>query len=119
MKTKKLIYADSANQAVEFLEKHLVPGDSDFLAGYLQGVKALANCLQQLPAAEGFTEWIPTSERLPERCEDVLICDIEDAFIAVGYLDDETRWVCRDWFFGLDEITHWMQLPELPKEDAR
>lgn len=60
-------------------------------------------------------KWIPVSEGLPENCVDVLICDVADGFIAVGFLDEE-RWVCRDWFFDMEEITHWMPLPELPQE---
>ena len=62
-------------------------------------------------------QWVSTSERLPENCEDVLICDVRDAFIAVGFLDDGKRWVCRDWFFDRDEITHWMPLPGFPKTE--
>jgi hypothetical protein len=46
---KKLIYADSGKIAAEYMKKHLVHSDSDFLRGYLTGVEALATGLAKLP----------------------------------------------------------------------
>ena len=61
-------------------------------------------------------KWIPVTERLPEDEVDVLACDVRDGFVGVCYLQYCERWVCRDWFLDLSEITHWMPLPEPPKE---
>ena len=52
MATEKLIYAHSGTVAAEYLEKHLIVGDSDFLKGYLAGIKALAEGLEKLPAVD-------------------------------------------------------------------
>ena len=46
---KKLIYADAGKTAAEYMKKHIVPSDSDFLRGYLAGVEALATGLENLP----------------------------------------------------------------------
>ena len=49
---KRLIYANSGTIALEYMKKHITVGDSDFLAGYLAGVEALANGLEQLPPVD-------------------------------------------------------------------
>lgn len=49
---KRLIYADSGKVAVEYLKRHLIVGDSDFLRGYLQGVEALADGIAKLPPVD-------------------------------------------------------------------
>ena len=49
---RRLIYADYGQESVEYLKKHLIVGDSDFLRGYLQGVEALANGLAKLPSVD-------------------------------------------------------------------
>jgi hypothetical protein len=43
---------------------------------------------------------------------------LKDNFMAVGSFDDEQRGVFVDaCFFKLKEVTHWMPLPEPPKEE--
>ena len=68
---------------------------------------------------EGVTiqKWIPVSERLPERRETVLVCDArEDYMNAWEYLGrDEWLWDSTIW--RTEDITHWMPMPEMPKEE--
>lgn len=45
---KRLIYADSGQEAVEYLKRHLIVGDSEFLRWYLKGAEALADGLAKL-----------------------------------------------------------------------
>jgi hypothetical protein len=59
-------------------------------------------------------EWISTKDRLPEKWEDVLMLFI-DKEICIGYLGEES-WTLNDICLGLDTITHWMPLSDLPKE---
>jgi hypothetical protein len=72
--------------------------------------------------------WIPVSERLPENNEDVLVTDGE--YCAVGYYrpdaqawDSDTfgwlenRILFEDVEYGIGTVTHWMPLPEIPKEE--
>ena len=75
---------------------------------------------------EGYSaqsRWIPVTKRLPECSEDVLVCykDGEDYSICCGFLD------MGAWYFDfsfyeygdyveIENVTHWMPLPEVPKE---
>lgn len=67
--------------------------------------------------ANGVTvqKWISVKDRLPERYKYILLWDTMDRDIFMGVLDDK-----REWYVpGYDEpfnITHWMPLPEAPKE---
>lgn len=71
-----------------------------------------------------FHRWIPVTERLPEieaytYSVDVMFCTF-DGDIRIGYVNFESgRWKCRESRTSLasDYVTHWMPLPEPPKED--
>ena len=71
-----------------------------------------------------FGKWIPVSERLPEVREDVLcyrcIKNVSLTFDVYTYLGNG-QW--EDTYGNLDEeikpISHWMPLPEPPKENER
>lgn len=52
--------------------------------------------------------WIPVTERLPDIGKDVLIYSKEDG-VDVDYYGGD--------MFGYCNVTHWMPLPEPPKED--
>ena len=84
-------------------------------------VEAIADHL----IANGVTvqRWIPVTERLPEiECctysVDVLFY-VRDDGIYAGYVNHETgTWKCRCHAvkFAKNKVTHWMPLPEPPKE---
>ncbi len=70
-------------------------------------------------------EWISVRDELPGNEEKVLVCD-EDSNMVVGCYgstrngpcwrigNDEVSW---DFDYNLDyNVTHWMKLPEPPKE---
>lgn len=61
-------------------------------------------------------EWIPVTEQLPKTGERVLVC-IGAVFEA--FIDDAGKWQ-RYYSAPLNEVlgepTHWMPLPEPPKE---
>lgn len=70
--------------------------------------------------------WIPVEERLPEYNARVLVIDVYagdgDEFIAIWtrekYPDDPDGccWIDeRGWWHALDEVTHWIPLPEPPE----
>lgn len=67
-------------------------------------------------------EWISVKDRLPEDGRDVLICyyfkpHLNMRFMAVSsyfVFDSIPRWQHES--IGI-VITHWMDLPELPKEE--
>ena len=62
-----------------------------------------------------FQKWIPVTERLPEKdMEDVLAFDgISGFFITFMKTTIHGK---RYFAIGHDDVTHWMPLPEPPKE---
>lgn len=90
--------------------------------GFIQKIAdhLLANGIRMEPKQATSNEnkrWIPVTERLPEKLENVLAwCD--DCFIEVCYRIGngwEKTWSNEEIFF----VTHWMPLPEAPKEENK
>ena len=63
------------------------------------------------------TKWISVKERLPEEGEDVLAYLGEGIFEICWMLKDGV-WETRDSYLDTDAVTHWMALPEPPKEEG-
>lgn len=71
--------------------------------------------------------WIPMAERLPDILEPVLVAGKMKyrwekeytRFVDLGWNHGDFFETCNDWNEGQDEfeITHWMPLPEPPKEE--
>lgn len=58
--------------------------------------------------------WIPVTERLPEDDSQVLACTRHGKAFSAHY---DHKW--KSWSVSHTvKITHWMPLPEPPKEDA-
>ena len=65
-------------------------------------------------------KWIPVTERLPEAFKHVLVNipgmsphpTVQEAF-----REKDGMWYSNGFRYGADEITHWMPLPEPPKEE--
>lgn len=63
-----------------------------------------------------FQQWIPVTERLPEHFKQVLLWDAIDEDVFTGELDGNNEWFIAHFEDEVFNITHWMQLPEPPKE---
>ena len=71
-------------------------------------------------------KWIPVSERLPEG-EELVLIHCKNGAMFVGYCgkqycDFERRWRIKTALnstklLNLGRVTHWMPLPEAPKEE--
>ncbi len=65
------------------------------------------------------SEWIKVSDRLPKDHETCLLFDGEEINIGCCWIDREgliSQWVdCH--LYALVNITHWMILPPLPKDE--
>lgn len=69
-------------------------------------------------------KWIHVEDQLPKDYEDVLFFNKSYNVILVGYYWHEKRkfymtFTEAEEYFGqtLNEVTHWMELPEPPKEN--
>lgn len=71
--------------------------------GYRDGLKA--------------SKWISVKDRLPKAGEDVIAYLGEGIFEICWMLKDGV-WETRDSYLDTDAVTHWMALPELPKEEG-
>lgn len=60
-------------------------------------------------------KWIPVTERLPESYTWVLV-SAEDHKVAFDAFYDGAQW--KDAVLNDLIVTHWMPLPELPKEET-
>ena len=73
-------------------------------------VRASAMAVQMIQDAPTIGDWISVKDRLPEDGQDVLVWD--DGGFA--YIDER---LCGTWKYGGNYgVTHWMPLPEPPKE---
>lgn len=62
--------------------------------------------------------WIPVTERLPEDREERVLVKLTDPNSIMGTPSMDTdRYVIDEWVRYGDFVTHWMPLPEPPKED--
>lgn len=82
--------------------------------------RELESQLASLQSRLAAFEWIPVSERLPEKFTSVLIWDdASDACFYGNLLPDKKQWTTAGGFYfhgkEFARITHWMPLPEAPK----
>ena len=62
-------------------------------------------------------EWIPVTERLPEKGEEVLVFDTRENWTGFAWLRPDETWTALGFDFPLDlgEVTHWMPMTPPPK----
>lgn len=77
----------------------------DFIAGYTM--------------RDGESQWVKCSERLPEPGEDVMLCVSFSQKYRFGFLQIPDRWYIYETGENhiLSAVTHWMPLPQPPKND--
>lgn len=64
------------------------------------------------------SKWIPVTERLPEH-ENPVLCFIKNGQQDILQFDKfENLWIGMQWTYKRHAVTHWMPLPEPPKEEA-
>ena len=127
----RLIDADMLYQVEKLLDTNIVRQDkvaSELLAQVLYDI-------QHFPTLAPPNEWVSVEERLPEYnpgtgAKSYWVAKKDNAgnwqmkiaqYCDYGYamtMDAETEVTWRDWdFTKIVNVTHWMPLPERPKED--
>lgn len=60
-------------------------------------------------------KWISVKDRLPDDCVEVLVYDT-DCGIVIGWYNKKDDIFVAEFMNELDAVTHWMPLPEPPKD---
>ena len=86
--------------------------NKDFAAAKIvrkDAVTAVEMCIKEAPSV---AEWISVKDRLPEPNTRVLVYAKQGCYINL-----RVDYICNGgiWFYSM-MVTHWMPLPELPKE---
>jgi hypothetical protein len=66
------------------------------------------------------TRWIPVTERLPEDPVKKVLIFVPHShgnIVDVGRYLGADGWVPEGWYLTQNAVTHWMPLPEPPKEE--
>lgn len=70
----------------------------------------------QRPVDEGVVRWTPVAEQLPETDKLVLVVK-SDGDMAVAVWNAALGWLHYWSGSRVKNVTHWMPLPELPKQE--
>lgn len=75
--------------------------------------------VKALPSIDvGSGDWISIKEKLPEYDKSVLICYSKQQDITIAWLAEDIEcFEDDDYMYYMSEVTHWMPLPEPPKEE--
>jgi len=98
----------NAADAIEGLSMKL-HGDEAAIAGMKREI-------ERMVVSGNKPRWIPVTERLPESGERVLVSNGK-GFVCEAYLSERKRWMRHGCIVDYITPTHWMPLPEPPKEE--
>ena len=128
---------------IEKLIEHMRQEAKDYRSGRTLGrafadaedvLDEAASALEQLQAENEklkaqVPRWIPVEERLPEKHSEYIVCACDEGEPIDERIWGDTVVVCADYYDGAftwsegnteydisDIVTHWMPLPEAPKE---
>lgn len=76
----------------------------------IAGASLYSKEVERLPSC-----WISVKDRMPRESDPVLVWG--NGFIEVGWYGETLgRWMSENFDYDEGEVTHWMPLPEPPKE---
>lgn len=107
-------------------ERYLFPhSDNETAAALDEAADAIEDLSEQLDEETEYAtalnsyvpQWIPVTERLPEPDTNVLVRS--GSFVSVWSLrEGDVYWEDEySYFHDMCEVTHWMPLPQTPKEE--
>lgn len=91
----------------------------EWMGAYEMAISALRE-QESLAKKQATSDWISVEERLPDEFVSVLICvpreaplsEVREAYLANGW------WASKTAIFQAKDVTHWMPMPEAPKEEV-
>jgi hypothetical protein len=99
--------------------KHLYEQTKKMLTMYQD--ELIPGFRKQIEELEAKNKWIPVSERLPDKFGEYIVAVTEETGeIYSDYADFDPyqqRWKTGLFLGCRDKVTHWMPLPEPPKEE--
>lgn len=93
----------------------------DYIEEILHLRKALADvsdeCSKAYDKIANFEQqrWVSVKDRLPEKSGNYLTCNKNDDYVVWRFDKENEEFGCADYEYEV-EVTHWMSLPEPPKE---
>ena len=103
-----LVRMEKAADALEELTMKL-HGDEAAIAGMKQQIERMVVNSGNKP------KWIPVTDKLPQKCRFYLVTDFGE--VEEAYYDSDGFWFSPHGD-KLKSVTHWMPLPEPPKEET-
>ena len=79
----------------------------------------VVDTIEALEAAQ--PKWISVEDRLPDVGEKVMVCGVKNGMQVGAFRGKLRPGNNRRWWWKKDtilEVTHWMPIPQMPKEDA-
>lgn len=115
----RLIDADELDKTIARMID--VPGDGDYYVGYEGALCTVRDLIADMSTVPAYGEWVKTANRLPEEQKEVLIYLPEYDSVEIAALFEIPSMNLREWTqnedaYMLDEVSHWMPLPEPPEE---
>lgn len=86
------------------------------------GLRAALRIIEQAPVEYASTKWISVNDRLPEPFVSVLVYMPGESPLPTvheGYYAEDGMWAAAHCISPTDEITHWAEMPEAPKEELK
>jgi hypothetical protein len=111
------ISRNKAINAIKSLESSM-PAKDNYAKGYDAALgRALIAVREVSPATDvqPIDRWISVKDSLPKNYIEVLVYDT-DCGIVIGWYDKEIGDFVAEFISPLDAVTHWMPLPEPPKD---
>lgn len=91
---------------------------NDFEKNQIEGlIMKVAELQKENEKLKAKSRWISLREQMPENTEEVLVCTLSKN--GRRNIDKGYRSCDRIIHRGRAEVTHWMPLPEMPREDKK
>lgn len=91
---------------------------NDFEKNQIEGlIMKVAELQKENEKLKAKSRWISLREQMPENTEEVLVCTLSKN--GRRNIDKGYRSFDRIIHRGCAEVTHWMPLPEMPREDKK